>query len=270
MSATAVHAPIGATEHTGGILGDRLIFDQWGAASVDASQAQHTAFAFTGSDSYVLSTVLPAWDEVLPRSVPDPVLERAKQVAQRAISWIGSVIRVSGDRLLERSGAWLAPVPANAEVMTASDAVRFVKSSLGVPVTAVLEACGIARRTFYSWEPAGITQPRLSSQGQLWKLVQITEDLVSILGDDLARWMKVEPRRQAWLASGAFDDLIADVMTERRVRVDSSTGSEPSSAVGLEIELPNMSEPRVPRNRANVTRYQRPPGRNGSQVSQGS
>ncbi len=268
MSGTVIQAPIGVAERTGGLLGDRLIFDQWSAAA-ESIQTRHTAFT-PASDSYVLSVVVPAWDEVLPRTVSDPVLERARQVAERTINWVGSVLRISGSSLLDRSATWLTPGPVDAGTMSASAAVRFIQATLGVPAVAVTESCGISRRTFYNWEKAEIKQPRLKSEGRLWRLVQVVEDLARELGDELPRWIKMEPRRLQWLSAGKFDELVADLFSERSKAAE-STGvgfvSGPSSAVGEDIDIPRLAEKRSPKGNLNFSSYRR--GISGGSSSSG-
>lgn len=91
----------------------------------------------------------------------------------------------------------------------AVEAVAFIASRLGVTQDEVLNAAGIKERTFFGWRSSG-HQPRASSQGQLWPMVQV-----------VGRLSKVHSHLQAWfqsseVARGAFanGDVNALVMAE--------------------------------------------------------
>jgi hypothetical protein len=245
---------LGQPERTGSVLGDRVVFENFEHEREE--HVQHTAFVHSSGDNYLLREVLPAWDEALPQTVLDPTLECARSVALFASAPTGGILHVRGDRLIGRRAIWLSPGGTEPYTIDAYDAVRFVEQSLGVPVRDVLKSAGIARRTFYSWGKSQVRRPRLASEGRLWSLVQVTEDLVSILGRDLVNWMKADSRRRDWLTKGQHDVLLASLMVERS-RADEALQRSvvgPSSAVGPEPELPRMSPRRIPNRGASARR----------------
>ena len=84
-------------------------------------------------------------------------------------------------------------------------AVVYVAETLGVPDVDVLSAAGIKQRTFHEWKSKG-RQPRLGSQGQLWRLVGIVEDFAAC-NSELAVWFKSDPRHRDLLRSGDLEGL---------------------------------------------------------------
>jgi hypothetical protein len=119
------------------------------------------------------------------------------------------------DRSLEASlGGPLASfgiVPHDSE-NDAVAAVAYVAGVLGVPEIDVLTASKVKERTFHEWKSKG-RKPRLASQGRLWALVQITEDLAEQL-PDVAAWLRADPRRRELFRAGEGDALAADALNE--------------------------------------------------------
>jgi hypothetical protein len=231
-------------------LGDRIIFDEWEDST--PTRFQHTNFSRSTEDNYFLRDILPSWDQVLTQKVFDPVIKGAYLAAAELASTLAAhVLRLRSDFLVNRSAVWLAPTPTPTSAMGAYQAVRFIERSMGIPVGDVLASAGINRRTFYNWQESGVRQPRLTSEGRLWKLSQLTQDLTTLLGDNLPQWMRIRPERREWLREGKYDELLASVMMERsrsnQFRRQFTAG--PSTAVGPEPNLPRMSPRRVPRQR---------------------
>jgi hypothetical protein len=86
---------------------------------------------------------------------------------------------------------------------------------LGVPFRDVIAAAGIKKSTFYSWKLPHSPRPRLSSQGQLWALVQTVDDLDETLGGGIRRWLRMDAHRRTLLKAGNFGGLLALVTADR-------------------------------------------------------
>lgn len=245
----------GASHYTGETLGDRKVFDN--------TEGQ-TSFIRSGIDNYTVSAILPAWDKVLSRTVLDPLFSGLRTLRQAAPDQSPKVT-FSADSFIDGSAIILTTWALEPQAVTAYDAVRYVEATLGVPVTDVTKACGISRRTFYSWKKLDAGQPRLASEGRLWALVQTVEDLVDILGGHVARWMREDPTRREMLVSGKFDELAAS-LTTARVRADERTRmheSAPVSVSGEDVSMPRMTERRVPTRARRTRRVDSRTGGNG-------
>jgi hypothetical protein len=84
----------------------------------------------------------------------------------------------------------LPGAPVLPEAHDVVNAVRHVEGRLGLPVRDVCEAADITRSTFYSWVNQEDSRPRLPSQGRLWALVQLVDDLEELLGAPPAAWLR--------------------------------------------------------------------------------
>jgi len=253
VSSTVVQPWSSTPERTGGTLGDRFLCDDLSSARL--AVPEHTAFVLSGADNYVLRDVIPAWDEALPRQILDPALGLAWTFASPAAVLSGRTLVLDTQCLVARPAMWLLPGAADSENTNAYDAVRFVEKALGLPVRDVLKAAGIAHRTFYNWQSSGVRQPRLASEGRLWRLVQVTEDLYELLGQDLPTWIRASPDRRAILRKGKPDELLATVMLEQqRGPAIAQSVPRPSSALGPEPDLTRMAPRRIPRRGTAVRR----------------
>lgn len=102
-----------------------------------------------------------------------------------------------------RSGGRLNPL----------EAIQWSMSTLGVPAADILVASNIKRRTYQLWQQKPDTDARLSSQGDLWGLMQTIEMLRDQVGaDDLPRWIAAEPHRRERLRAGAHRELAREVI----------------------------------------------------------
>jgi len=93
-----------------------------------------------------------------------------------------------------------------------SDAVtvaRTLAHVLGVPLKDILKASEISRSSFHSWDKPSRPRPRLSSQGSLWALAELANELTETLKGNVAEWMRAHPTRRALLRAGEFDALYA-------------------------------------------------------------
>jgi hypothetical protein len=247
MSGVTV-SPIGASaRYTGGILGDRILSDEVGS---------HTAFVHTDIDNYFLRIVLPAWNETLSRSVIDPVLCNVQALARSTSGSTEKVLHVSSEYLTDRSATVLTSGTENVYTQSAYDAVRFIQEALGVSLNDVTKSAKISRRTYYNWRKSNVLRPRLASEGRLWKLVQITEDLLDLLGRDLHKWIRADSKRRSMLLKGEFDELLSALMLERSRTEGHArfTSIGPSSAVGEESDLGQPSIERRVASRRTVAR----------------
>lgn len=128
----------------------------------------------------------------------------------------------------------LPPTPPDGDAVAA---VAYIARVLDVPERDVIDGAGLAERTFYDWKSRG-RKPRLSSLGQLWKIVQITEDLVAELPDP-ARWIKAEPHRRELLRSGNIDGLAVDAV--RTATPTTAIRTPVAYALGIEQLSPALS-----------------------------
>jgi hypothetical protein len=109
-------------------------------------------------------------------------------------------------------------------------AVAYVAQVLGVPERDVLTAAGIKERTFHEWKRKG-REPRLGSQGRLWKLVQVVEDLAEHMSDPAA-WLRADEKRRETLRSGDPDALAAEAVQETLARARAREGLVLPDAAG--------------------------------------
>lgn len=215
---------------TGASLGEPIDVLTHGAGGVG-----HTHVHYGFVDNPVLRDVLPLWDSTLSSiNAVNVVVDRAIAV----ISEHAALYRISIDELAGRVITWLAPSPATPDMLPAVDAVGYVSDALGLPVQSVLTAAAIAPRTYYSWREALVRQPRLGSQGGLWKLVQATEDLRALLGDDLRKWVVADPARRNLFEAGEVDQLLASALVESQRQSGPWQQLGPSSAAGVEMAAP--------------------------------
>lgn len=216
---------------TGGSLGEPVDVLVTGSGSVGQTHVQYRFI-----DNPVLLDVLPAWDSTLASiSAINATLDRAIAILNEHTS----LFRVNIDALAGRVVTWLAPSPAVPDMLPAAEAVTYISNSLGLPIQSVLSAAAIAPRTYYAWRETSGRQPRLGSQGALWKLVQTTEDLRVLLGDQLRGWITADPARRELFEAGQVDQLLASVLVERAQLGNQMSSLGPSSAAGVEVEVPS-------------------------------
>jgi len=134
-------------------------------------------------------------------------------------------------------------VPASAQDVgqaPAEPALRHAARTLGIKLTEACAAAGISWRTFQSWTPE--TRPRVASQGQLWQLVHLAEDLDALLNNNVAEWVAANPRARQAILHGQFAKAMNELISDRARRGayrDTSTGPtvQPASSVGPEISV---------------------------------
>ncbi|HEY5179036.1 MAG TPA: hypothetical protein VIJ07_04570 [Dermatophilaceae bacterium] len=168
------------------------------------------------------------------------VLDRT--LAEIVVDWAADLSRDPSEAvaaLLARPVQYVADSDAVA-------AIDFVSRALGVPDVDVLAAARIKERTFHEWKSKG-REPRLGSQGQLWKLVGIVEDLAAG-GLDVATWFRARPALRDLLRSGDLDtfaltpvheDIVDEMLIER--------GLASAGLAGPETDVPKAAGPQAPR-----------------------
>ena len=125
-------------------------------------------------------------------------------------------------------------------------AIDFVSQALGVPDVDVLAAARIKERTFHEWKSKG-RAPRLGSQGQLWKLVGIVEDLAAS-GLDIAAWFRAHPDLRDLLRSGDLDTFaLAPVHDDVVDKMFIERGRASAGLAGPEAHVPPAAGPQTPR-----------------------
>lgn len=207
--------------HTGSIYGSRQR-----RAAEPASTRTRVDYKTVGNP--VLREVLPAFDNALLDDMVDPALARPTELlAARFVGGTETVkFVISGRDII----VLLTTSAVDPHELPARDAVMYVARTLGVPQRDVLRAAGIAPRTFHTWGKI-VRHPRLSSQGRLWELVQLTEDLRELFGSRLRRWMRA-PGRRALLAGSDPQQLLSQAMVQT---TNTPTGPRLlTSAVGSE------------------------------------
>lgn len=217
--------------HTGSMYGTRGW--RWKETS-----STRTSVDYQTVDNPVLRDVLPAFDDALLDEMVDPALTRPAELLSAALAGgletIKVVLSARGTVLLLTTSA------VDPHELPARDAVMFVAGVLGVPQRDVLKTAGIAQRTFHTWGKV-VRQPRLNSQGRLWELVQLAEDLREVLGDRLPLWMRA-PGRRALLADPDPQQLLSQALLETttgptgaRRLLSSAVGSEPTGGVASDV-----------------------------------
>ncbi len=130
-------------------------------------------------------------------------------------SVVGSALILAGQ--LQESGRSLKPVlEASAhEFDDVVEVVRDLQHRLGLDLKDVLAAASIKPRTYHSWAQPRAPRPRLRSQGRLWALAQLVDDLPELLDVPLRQWVLADPDRLAALRTGRFDELLEQASHER-------------------------------------------------------
>ncbi len=134
----------------------------------------------------------------------------------------------------------------------AEPALRDAAKTLGIKLTEACAAADISWRTFQSWNAE--TRPRVASQGHLWQLVHLAEDLVALLDNNVAEWVAANPRARQAIVHGQFTEAMNELISDRARRGtyrDTSTEvtALPASAVGGE----NIVELKAPLDRPRRT-----------------
>jgi len=122
------------------------------------------------------------------------------------------------------------------------EAIAYIQDGLGLSLRQVLKAAGVRPRTYHSWHENPGRRPRLTSLGRLWRLHQLTEDLLESLGAvGIRRRLAEDEVLLAVLLCGQFDELAAAAYA-------GFSGGGPASPQTFEGALDESeSKPRMPR-----------------------
>jgi hypothetical protein len=134
-------------------------------------------------------------------------------------------------------------VPGSAEDVgraAAEPALREAAETLGIKLTEACVAAGISWRTFQSWTPD--TKPRVASQGQLWQLVHLAEDLNALLSGKADQWVAANPSARAAILQGRFGEAMNELINDRARRdmyrdISDLAPVAPAGSVGIEADV---------------------------------
>lgn len=87
------------------------------------------------------------------------------------------------------------------------DAVEYVRDALQVSQDAVLNATGVAERTFFNWKKNPDSRPRPTSVAKLWQMVEALYYLHRA-HPNIAAWFHTSPRAQEAFAAGSVNRLL--------------------------------------------------------------
>ena len=123
----------------------------------------------------------------------------------------------------------------------------------------VLAAASIKPRTYHSWAQPSASRPRLTSQGRLWALAQLVDDLPELLDVPIRQWVLADSERLTALRAGRFDELLEQASQERMQKDPTGTVAGPFHGVGedgppplritsreLVVDEPAITEPALP------------------------
>jgi hypothetical protein len=112
------------------------------------------------------------------------------------------------------------------------DVVRDLQHRLGIDLKDVLAAASIKPRTYHSWARPSAPRPRLTSQGRLWALAQLVDDLPELLDVPIRQWVLADSERLTALRAGRFDELLEQASQERMQKDPTGTVAGPFHGVG--------------------------------------
>jgi transcriptional regulator with XRE-family HTH domain len=163
--------------------------------------------------------------------------------------------------VLALTGPTVPPLPSAAVLPEAQDivkAVRRLEGRLGLTARDVCEAAGISRSAFYNWAKTEGPRPRVPSQGRLWALVQLVDDLEELLEAPPVGWLLANEAAKAMLIEGRFDDVAELVRAQSRARFAAQSAPEYARllAVGADRLDSDSEPPAVPARPRRVSQAQ--------------
>jgi hypothetical protein len=122
-----------------------------------------------------------------------------------------------------------------------TEAITYIQDTLGLGLRQVLKAADVRPRTYHSWHENPGRRPRLASVGRLWRLHQLTEDLLETLGSaKVQRWFVEDEASLAALLRGQFDEVAAAAYAD--------FSGDPALSQSFDGALDEReSKPRIPR-----------------------
>jgi hypothetical protein len=196
------------------------------------------------------------WSESTPMDVGPtaPALREAVTMFSGVLDGIGAGVRIAVIKGFNGQMNVLGPVPwlvapfsyidASAEsghvdemsdILEAFDCIR---AELGLTQKEMFSATGIKKRTYHSWKrkPLG-SRPRVSSQGQFWRLADALEDLRDTVDRPLDKWIRGDRQRLDALLGGRFDQLV-DLAVNRPAYPKRSIGTSVYTGIAEDIDMP--------------------------------
>ena len=156
------------------------------------------------------TTEAPPWplDELWGRGTAPTAIPERRTIAPEVV-----------DALFEWGA--LDDVPVEVRIIEAPtdpvEAVDYLTRALQLSQDEVLEAVGIAKRTFFGWKTKG-RRPRTESLGRIWDMAQVVSGMDAGRAD-LLGWFKSTPSAQECFANGDANGL-ALLDAERSFRSD--------------------------------------------------
>jgi len=98
----------------------------------------------------------------------------------------------------------------------AVEAVEYLKNSVQLPRDQVLDAVGIAKRTFFGWGKAKTRLPRKKSLGELWPMVNTISGIRRV-NPSFHTWFQNSTEAQRLFAAGDSDGLAMLDLRDRSV-----------------------------------------------------
>lgn len=120
-------------------------------------------------------------------------------------SWLVDLVH-SWDGVKEVSTKEAAKTDVLDYPQTVVKAVAYIKEALGISQNDVLKAVGIPPRTFFGWKKL-LRNPRQSSLGVLWPMVQVISGLLQV-HPNLAAWYNSTDEAQARFFAGDTNGLV--------------------------------------------------------------
>lgn len=140
--------------------------------------------------------------------------------------------------------------PADIGDSAAEPALRRTAELIGLPLRDTCIAAGIAWRTFQSWTPA--TRPRVASQGRLWQLVHLAQNLDTLLDGAAAQWIAANPDVRTMIMEGRFEDAMNVLLSDRARRgtYRDAAADTVTAGAGSEATLDLLPRETTPQNPA--------------------
>lgn len=139
----------------------------------------------------------------------------------------------AADRLpFEQTASHVAADVASGGVVST---IRSLEVELGVALKDVLSAADIKKRTFHAWDKPNKPQPRVASQGLLWRLVDAVEDVRELVDGPIQHWLHADGERLDALRQARFDDLV-EMAVGTRERHQARSANR--GGLGADVDFP--------------------------------
>ncbi|MEL4356508.1 MULTISPECIES: hypothetical protein [unclassified Luteococcus] len=167
------------------------------------------------------------------------------------VNFSGRLLRM--DLIFSTTGeTWVGEAPPSeigedeAITVPAVVAIEEAAQALGLPVKYLREGAGISPRTFHHWKKTPAVQPRVSSQADVWALMDTLETLKDLVDGDLGLWLRADTARMRLLRGGDLMGLVREATRRESLRSNRSHFEE-AMAVGFFVEPKEAPGPVGPR-----------------------